>query len=102
MKEYILSLLRIAVGAENAISKEEICRKTKLNERTVREAIAELREEGYLIISTSKSKGYYFPSSKKEAEHFVNEMEKRARKCFAAVSFARQWIRQNEDQLTLL
>lgn len=102
MKEYILSLLETAVGAENAISKEEICRKTRLNERTVREFIAELREEGYLIISTSKSKGYYFPNSKKEAEHFVNEMEKRGRKCFAAVSFARQWIRQNEDQLTLL
>lgn len=102
MKEYILSLLETAVGAENAISKEEICRKTRLNERTVREVIAELREEGYLIISTSKSKGYYFPNSKKEAEHFVNEMEKRGRKCFAAVSFARQWIRQNEDQMTLL
>lgn len=102
MKEYILSLIECAVGAKNAVSKQEICRKTGLNERTVRNFVAELRDEGYLIISTSQSKGYYFPSSKNEAEHFVNEMEKRGRKCFAAVSFARQWIRQNEDQLTLL
>lgn len=102
MKEYILSLIQVCVGQKNAISKQEIVRRTGLNERVVRNFIAELRDDGYLIISTSQSKGYYFPSSKSEAEHFVNEMEKRGRKCFAAVSFARQWIKQNEDQMTLL
>lgn len=95
MKEYIRRLLEQAIGAENAITKQELCRKTRLGERAVRNFIRDLRMEGMVICSTASGAGYYVPKSIDEVTHFIREMEKRGRECYAAASTARQWMVNN-------
>lgn len=105
MKEYILSLIAPCFGKANAISKQEIMRKTKLHERSVRLFIRELRLEGVIIASSSKQRGYFIPVTIDELEEYVNDIESRAREDFRVASFARQKLKQmgiEEDQLTLL
>lgn len=91
MKEYIRRLLEQAIGAENAITKRELCRKARLDERRVRMIIHDLRLEGMIICSNSGGSGYYTPKGLGEVKRFIYEMEKRGRECYAAASAARHW-----------
>ena len=95
MKEYIRRLLEQAIGSENAITKSELCRKARLGERAVRNFIRDLRMEGMVICSTASGAGYYLPKNAAEVKHFILEMEKRGRECYAAASMARQWMVNN-------
>jgi hypothetical protein len=95
VKEYIRRLLEQAIGAENAITKDELCHKTRLGERAVRNFIRDLRMEGMVICSTASGAGYYVPKNATEVMHFIREMEKRGRECYAAASMARQWMVNN-------
>lgn len=95
MKEYIRRLLEQAIGAENAITKAELCRKTRLGERAVRNFIRDLRLEGMVICSNSATSGYFTPKNREEVIHFILEMEKRGSECYAAASNARNWAMNN-------
>lgn len=88
-------------GKCNAIQRGQLVKLTGLDDRTNRILINELRNEGMIIISNSSGAGYYLPSKLSEAEHFVNEMDKRARRCFESTKTAREWLRNNHDQLEL-
>ena len=97
MKHYILHLLQLAIGKENAVSKKEICNKTNCDERTVRNYINQLRKDGYMILSNSKGSGYYMCSNIDEAKAYVCEMRKRAAECTFLADIAEHWIESNNQ-----
>lgn len=98
-KEIIKSNLKF--GKKNALTREQLTLLIGANDRHTRALIQELREEGVIIISSSQTKGYYYPSNKQEAEQFVHEMEKRGKRCMYTCKQARQWIKNNENQLEI-
>lgn len=49
----------IGYGKEEAITRKNLCNKTGLTDRKVREYIEELRNDGYFIVNDSDGIGYY-------------------------------------------
>ncbi len=90
MCERILSLLK--VGRENATTTEELCLATGLHKRVLQKFIHEAREAGYLIISLSDVRGYYFPETKEDVLAFKNQMMSRAIDIFRAIKSAKQFL----------
>ena len=64
-------------GKENAISREELVRLTGLDDRTVRQEIARLRESGEIILSTSRQKGYWQSDDPVEINEYRIELKRR-------------------------
>lgn len=89
----------IPCGKKNAISKERLVEITGLNERTVREMIAEIRMNIGTVCSTSTSKGYYKPSSRQELQEFIDETERRAKSTFAILKIAKEEMNKSYGQL---
>jgi hypothetical protein len=84
----------IPIGRENAISRTDLAKLWGCNDRTARERIADMRckeNDGFVIVSHSNSgpAGYYRTNDPIEIQHFVNEMEKRARSTFRPLWRAR-------------
>ena len=88
----------IPFGRENAVSRKDLMQMTGLSDREVRRTIAELRavDDGsdMVIVSVSRSGGYYRTDNIDEIRHFVYEMEKRARNTFLAIRVARHIIKR--------
>lgn len=59
MKEQVFNCMN--VGYENKITYDEIQAKTGLSKRRIRQDIAELREDGHAIISSSHFNGFFVP-----------------------------------------
>ncbi len=100
------SLIDIPVGQENAISRSALAAKWGCSDRTARERIAELRcaeDAGdYVIVSHSRGsvRGYYRTDNPDEIEHFIREMEKRAKNTFRPLRRARLVLyRLKQEQL---
>lgn len=89
----------LPIGKKNAISKEELVKITGMNERSVREMIAEIRMSYGAVCSTSTSKGYYKPASKQELQEFIDETERRAKSTFAILKIAKEEMNRNYGQL---
>jgi len=75
LKDNVLSILESHVGAGTAIKAGDIARalglRGKYADRPVREAIKELRRDGYLIISSvRKPYGYFLAASEEEWKAF--------------------------------
>lgn len=88
------SLIDIPVGRENAISRSALAAKWGCSDRVARRRIAELRcmeDEQYVIVSHSRGgvRGYYRTDNPDEIEHFIREMEKRAKNTFRPLRRAR-------------
>lgn len=89
----------IPIGKENAISRAKLAKKWDCSDRTARERIAALRcreNDGFVIVSHSNSgiAGYYRTNDPGEIEHFINEMEKRARSTFRPLWRARALLKR--------
>lgn len=75
----LLRVLSFHVGRQNAIVKGDILRDLALhgyrvNERTFRAQVNQLRKDGYLICSAANDPvGYYLPGSAEEFEDFVHQ-----------------------------
>ena len=80
------------VGRKQAISKLELIDElSKLgfqaDDRKVRATIHELRQQGIPILSSSGHKGYWYPQSRDEIDHFLNsELRPRAKDLFTSIS----------------
>ncbi len=87
----------IRYGKENAITKNELSFITGLDERTIRQRIHLLRENGLIICSCSNHRGYYYPATKTEAIEFYREMMARIKKIAKITKKARDYAFSNEN-----
>lgn len=85
----------LEIGKENAISREDIRLRTHYNDRTIREAIEQLRKR-YAILSLTNGRGYYIASEDaeglKEATEWVIGQNRRARSIRASCRGAQCFI----------
>lgn len=75
--ERILSL--IPKGKVNAISRSDLVALTGISDRTIREIIKKLIKDGNIILSSSKSKGYWISNNDDEIKDFLKESDNRRR-----------------------
>ena len=66
-------------GRDQAVSRQELARRTGLPDRENRKLIEQARAAGEQIVSSSAARGYYIADSAWEWEQFVREQERRAR-----------------------
>lgn len=88
----ILSVLRY--GKENALSRCEIVKRIKINEREVRKAVEVIRRSGVCILSDTA--GYYFPGDRLEVERYIRRTERTARSHFYTLRAAKKALRGYE------
>lgn len=82
-------------GRENSISRDKLVSMTGINDRTIRDKIADLRASGIPIISNTNKGGYYLPASADEAQEYIESMESRAKKTFVSIKATKQWLKDN-------
>lgn len=97
----------IPVGAENAISKEDLKSLWNMkSERGVRQAISDLRQidngDNYVIVSFSNGKGYYRTDDPTEISNFKREIVSRAKNTFAPLKKANRILLNYENQLEFI
>lgn len=80
-------------GAENAISRKDLAAATGLNDRTMREAIEQLRHNGHLICSKPTG-GYYQPTNIEDIERMYRTELKRAKAILHRLTPLRQALKQ--------
>ena len=79
MKDQLKHILESHQGRQSAITRRELRRLLELDireDRALRLTIAELRREGFPILSSS-SAGYYLPANRKELEDCLAEFRSR-------------------------
>ena len=91
-------LKSIPYGKSNAIKREDLCKQTHMDDRKVRDIIAELRDFE-LICSKSGFDGYWRPTNREEVKEFLNENTKRIKSLFKMCKLAREYLKNHEDQL---
>ncbi len=101
-REGLISKL-LPVGAEAAISTEELVQATGLFIRKLRAVVAAERSSGALILSSrGKGGGYYLPSpgaqGQQEIIEFIRTNEKQARSMFAVLRAARAALNEIDGQ----
>lgn len=79
----------IPVGKVNAVTYEDLIIKWKVSKRTVRELLNSLSRydsgDNYILIRTSRGKGFYKTDHQEEIEAFRRECLSRGRSCLAPV-----------------
>lgn len=93
-----LVLNAIPYGKDNAVTREKLCKKTHMDDRKVRDIIAELRDFE-LICSKSGFDGYWRPTNREEVKDFLSENAKRIKSLFKMCRLAREYLKNHEDQL---
>ena len=92
----------IPIGAENAITRNQLAALWNVSDREARRIVASLRtiEDGtdYVIVSISRGRGYYRTQNICEINHFMNEMRKRIRSTYRAIKVAQRIKHRLEQQ----
>lgn len=93
------SMEDIPIGAENAISREDLARKWGVSDRLARRFIANLREQDngdpYVIVSHSNGRGgYYRTDNTAQIRHFYNETMKRAQNTYKPLKKAGRVLKE--------
>ena len=69
-KTMLLAL--IPIGKKQSLKKDILCQLFRQrNDRMIRAAIEELRQEGHCIIADTMSGGYYIPANEEEARDYL-------------------------------
>lgn len=84
-------------GRENSISRDKLVSMTGINDRTIRNTIADLRASGIPIISNTNKGGYYLPATQEEAQEYISSMENRAINTFKSVKATKEWLKKNRN-----
>ena len=71
-------LFNIPEGKENAVSRAALCAASGYSDRLIRRIIAQLREEGYMILNRQDGKGYYISDDPDEIERQYRQDTARA------------------------
>lgn len=81
----------LGIGAENASSREYLAMTLGTTDRNVRKLIAQAREGGVPIISSSHVSGYFLPSSEKELIQFKREQLSRIHEIMKGIDGLTDW-----------
>lgn len=71
-------------------TRQDLCLITGQEDRVNRYAIERLRNQGIVIVSSSKGKGYRLAQTAEEVKSFVNDMESRAQKAWRTAGKVRR------------
>lgn len=90
-------------GEENGITQSEISQIIGLKKREVRRAIAQLRDDGKVIIASNS--GYYLPTDDDAGvvavRRFIAMMEAQAKSRYLSVKSAERWLAEfNQESFT--
>ena len=82
-------------GRKNARSHTELCLILNTTNRELQKKIAEERENGAVILSTSeKGGGYFLPETREEIVSFINTLSNRAGNTFKALKSAKALLKK--------
>ena len=89
-------------GAENAMSKKQLCETLGISPEHLRVAVARERAEGALILSSTKSGhgGYFRPKDISELAEFVKTESNRAKSVFLMLKPARLELKRARQRET--
>ena len=82
----------IPTGKENAITRQQLCEKLYLDDRTVIQMIEHARDSGHVILSSSQVSGYWFSNDIEEVNQFVLETKSRIKKLQKAIAPAEKAV----------
>jgi hypothetical protein len=98
-KDLLIRLYRsIPVGKDHAVSRARLSTMWGMGDRSVRLAIAEIREKAkalnleYFIVSDSQGKGYWRTKDRAEIQEFNQQMMSRVKSIAATVHCARAYL----------
>ena len=83
----VLECIRLYTDPDKRISRANLSAYCRASDRQVRDAIKQLRDEGYPIISNSGGAGYYFDPSRKD--EIIADLESRIQKMSRTVKALR-------------
>jgi hypothetical protein len=90
----IVNIMRfIPLGKKRAVSREKLVELTGLDDRTVRNLIAQERKSN--IILAKRSGGYYMPTIAEidEIKEYIKIEESRAKSIFSNIKMAREFVK---------
>lgn len=87
-------------GKQNAIPSKQLAKMAGCGSvRDLRALVSQERQQGAVILSTSRNGGgYYLPADAEEVREFVRTLDARARHTFLALRSARKYLRELEEQ----
>lgn len=88
----------IPKGRDNAITRQELCRRTGLDDRTVRKLIETARNEGAPILSSSHVSGYWQSDDLNEIKRYLNELENRCKSVSRSAQSLRKYVARQEGK----
>lgn len=101
-----LRVFRRWKGSGVAISREDLCRKLDCNDRTLRQAVRELRCQGYLIVADPDTGGYRCARRGEEVYAYTGTLVSRIRSLREVVDAmedsARREFGPKQEQMELL
>ena len=85
----------IPIGRDNAISRQELCIKTGLSDRKVRNMI-KMARRNIVILNIQDGSGYFLPGVDDTAlvRKYLKQEERRAKSIFWALKSARKYIEE--------
>ena len=87
----------IPIGRDNAISRQELCIKTGLSDRKVRNMI-KMARRNIVILNIQDGSGYFLPGVDDTAlvRKYLKQEEHRAKSIFWALKSARKYLKEVE------
>lgn len=95
----VLNCLKI--GEENAQSRDTLVTLTGYSDRHVRQQIEQLRRKGIEVMSDSRKRGYWISSGREDKRAFVEQMDKRGKKCIGVVKPVRRELKKAKNQASM-
>jgi len=92
----------LKIGKENAVKTQDLMNHFNITERALRQQVADLREQGYPIITNLSTGGYYLPSTKEEVEEHEAQVRARALKMLGSLKVMKEWKKDNLYERNLL
>ncbi len=86
----------IPTGKDDAITREELVKRTGFTDRIIREQISQARRDT-VIINNQDGRGYYKSSDSAEIERYIKQESKRARTIFYRLNGARKALKEVQD-----
>ena len=85
----------IPIGRDNAISRQELCIKTGLSDRKVRNMI-KMARRNIVILNIQDGSGYFLPGVEDTAlvRKYLKQEEHRAKSIFWALKSARKYLKE--------
>ena len=96
----------IPVGKENALDYFALCNLWEMSERRARKVLHELslfdNGDNYILIRSSKNKGFYRTDEETEIEAYRKECLNKGRSIFAPVRKCNRILRRNAEQMDII